>query len=195
MPRGRPRTFDTDVALDAALHLFWRHGYEGTSLSALTEAMGVNVPSLYAAFGNKQSLFKKAVDRYIQNPACYLGRALGEPTARAVAERLLHGAIAMTMDSKNPDGCLLVHGALVTSPAGEVARDELAKRRTAGEAHVRKRFERAVAEGDLPRDADPIKLARFLMTVVWGMSVQAAGGATRQQLKDIAEMALRAWPG
>lgn len=194
MGRGRPRTFDTDVALEAALQLFWRHGYEGTSLSALTAAMGVNVPSLYAAFGNKESLFKRAVERYLENPASYVGRALREPTARGVAERLLYGAIEMTFDSKHPDGCLLVNGGLATSPSGEPIRAELARRRAAGEAAVRKRLERAVREGDLPRDTDPAQLARFLMTVVWGMSVQAVGGATRQQLKDVADMALRAIP-
>src|SRR5436309_14644120 len=110
MPRGRPREFDTDKALDAALLLFWRHGYEGTSLTALTGAMGINVPSLYAAFGNKEALFRKALDRYLQKPASYLPAALEEPTARRAAERLVHGAIEMVMHPRHPDGCLLVQG-------------------------------------------------------------------------------------
>src|SRR5437763_11962127 len=97
MPRGRPREFDTEKALDAALLLFWRHGYEGTSLTALTGAMGINVPSLYAAFGNKEALFRKALDRYLRKPASYLPAALEEPTARRAAERLFHGAIEMVM--------------------------------------------------------------------------------------------------
>src|SRR4051812_24330922 len=98
MPRGRPREFDTERALDAALALFWRHGYEGTSLSELTDAVGVTPTSLYAAFGNKEELFSKVVDRYIQGPADYLHRAIAEPTAQKVAEAALAGAINMVMN-------------------------------------------------------------------------------------------------
>src|SRR4051794_13410816 len=97
-PKGRPREFDADQALDAALMLFWRHGYEGTSLAALTEAMGINVPSLYAAFGNKEALFRKALDRYVQRPASYLPNALKEPTARRAVEQLFRGAVGMVMN-------------------------------------------------------------------------------------------------
>jgi AcrR family transcriptional regulator len=194
MPRGRPRAFDTEKALDAALMLFWRHGYEGTSLAALTEAMEINVPSLYAAFGNKEALFHKALTRYIEKPASYLRKALQEPTARAAAEKALSSAIDMVMHPRHPDGCLLVHGALACGPGAEVARIELSRRRGAAEAAVRRRFKRAIAEGDLPKSADPAKLARFLTTVIWGLSVQAAGGARRAELKEVAELALRCWP-
>jgi AcrR family transcriptional regulator len=194
MPRGRPREFDPERALDAALMLFWRHGYEGTSLAALTGAMGINVPSLYATFGNKETLFCKAMDRYIQGPASYLPNALKEPTARAVVEKLFAGAIGMVMHPRHPDGCLLVQGALATAPVAESVRKELGLRRAAAESAVRRRFERAVADGDLPSHVDPASLARYVITVIWGMSVQAAGGATRAQLKDIAEMALQRWP-
>jgi AcrR family transcriptional regulator len=192
--RGRPREFDTEKALDAALVLFWRHGYEGTSLAALTEAMGINVPSLYAAFGNKEELFKKVLDRYIQRPASYLPNSLKEPTARAVVEKLFRGAIDMVMSPRHPDGCLLVQGALASGPMGESVTIELSRRRAGAEAALRGRFERAVAEGDLPSDVDPAKLARYVITVLWGMSVQAAGGATRAQLREIVGMALRTWP-
>ena len=192
--RGRPREFDTDKALDAALLLFWRHGYEGTSLAALTEAMGINVPSLYAAFGNKEELFKKVLDRYIQRPASYLPNSLKEPTARAVVEKLFRGAIDMVMSPRHPDGCLLVQGALASGPMGESVTQELSRRRAGAEAALRGRFERAVVEGDLPLDADPAGLARYIITVLWGMSVQASGGATRAQLRETGEMALRAWP-
>lgn len=194
MPRGRPRQFDPDSALDAALLLFWRHGYEGTSLAALTEAMGINVPSLYAAFGNKEALFQKALERYLQYPASYLRRALEQPRARAVAEHALHGAIDMVMHPGHPDGCLLVHGALASSTAAESIRAELSRRRARAETVVRQRFERAANEGDLPATEDAGQLARYLMTVIWGMSVQAAGGATRQDLEEVAAMALRCWP-
>jgi AcrR family transcriptional regulator len=194
MPKGRPREFDTDKALDAALLLFWRHGYEGTSLSALTRAMHINVPSLYAAFGNKEMLFRRALDRYLEKPASYLPKALEEPTARRAAEALLNGAIHMVMHRGHPDGCLLVHGALAAGPTGEPIRKELSRRRAGAEALVRRRFERAIDEGDLPRNIDAAKLARYIVTVIWGMSVQAAGGATRAQLNDIADLAMRSWP-
>src|SRR5437867_1876189 len=98
MPKGRPREFDAEQALDAALLLFWRHGYEGTSLAALTDAMGINTPSLYAAFGSKEMLFRRALDRYLQKPASYLPTALKEPTARGAAEKILSGAINMVMN-------------------------------------------------------------------------------------------------
>jgi AcrR family transcriptional regulator len=194
MPKGRPRQFDIDQALDAALLLFWRHGYEGTSMAALTKAMGINVPSLYAAFGNKESLFKKALYRYLQNPASYLPKALEEPTARCAVEKLFQGAINMVMNPRHPDGCLLVQGALASSPAAASIRKELSLRRKAAEAAVRRRFERAVAEGDLPANVKAANLARYVLTVLWGLSVQAAGGASRTQLKEVVQLALRCWP-
>src|SRR5438094_4748444 len=109
---GRPRAFDVDEALDQALRIFWRKGYAGASLPDLTRAMGINRPSLYAAFGNKEMLFRKALDRYAEGPAAYVCEALREPTARAVVERLLRGAIKLLTDPSNPGGCLAVHGAL-----------------------------------------------------------------------------------
>jgi AcrR family transcriptional regulator len=194
MPRGRPREFDTDKALDAALLLFWRHGYEGTSLAALTKAMGISVPSLYAAFGNKETLFRKALDRYLQKPASYFPRALQEPTARRVAETLFAGAIDMVMNPRHPDGCLLVHGALAAGPLGKSIRRELAQRRAGAEAALRQRFEHAQAVADVPPSADAAQLARYVVTVIWGLSVQASGGATRAQLEEVARLALQGWP-
>jgi AcrR family transcriptional regulator len=194
MARGRPREFDTEKALDEALLLFWRYGYEGTSLSALTQAMGINMPSLYAAFGNKENLFRKVLDRYIQKPASYLPNALKERTARGVVEKLFRGAINMVMDPRHPDGCLLVQGALVSGPLAESVRTELNRRRAGAQAAVRQRFERAIAEGDLPAQADARKLAAYVITLLWGLSVQATGGASRAQLKEVADLALRSWP-
>ncbi len=194
MPRGRPRQFDLDRALDTALLLFWRHGYEGTSLAALTEAIGINVPSLYAAFGNKEALFEKALARYLQKPAAYLPKALQEPTSRRAVEKLFGGAIQMVMNPHHPDGCLLVQGALASGPSSESIRQQLSRRRAGAEAAVRRRFERAITEGDLPSNVDAAQLARYIVTVLWGLSVQAAGGATRAQLKEVVEWALRCWP-
>jgi AcrR family transcriptional regulator len=194
VPKGRPREFDVDQALDRALRVFWRRGYEGATLPDLTKAMGINRPSLYAAFGSKEELFRKALDRYAEGPAACMRQALNEPTARAVAERLLDGAIDLVTDRRNPRGCLMVQGALACGETAESVRRELVARRVAGEVAVRQRFERARADGDLPAEADPADLARYVVTVMRGMAVQAAGGASREDLRRVAEMALRAWP-
>jgi AcrR family transcriptional regulator len=195
MSRGRPREFDLDKALDAAMSLFWQHGYEGTSLAALSEAMGINMPSLYAAFGNKESLFKKALDRYIQKPASYLPNALKEPTARRCVQKLFAGAIDLAMRQKRPTGCMLVQGSITAGPNDARIREEMAERRAMAEGAVRMRFEHAIKAGDLPKSTDAAKLARFVITVLWGISVQAVGGATREELSDVAEMALQRFPG
>jgi AcrR family transcriptional regulator len=194
VPKGRPREFDADKALDRALKVFWRKGYEGASLPDLTRAMGINRPSLYAAFGNKEALFRKVLDRYAEGPAAYVREALNEPTARAVAERLLGGSIELLTGPRSPRGCLLVHGALACGEAAESIRRELAARRATGETAIRQRFERALAEGDLPSDVCPADLARYVVTVLRGMAVEAAGGATADELRRVVEMALRAWP-
>jgi AcrR family transcriptional regulator len=190
---GRPREFDVDQALDRALRVFWRKGYEGTTLPDLTAAMGINRPSLYAAFGSKEGLFRKVLDRYAEGPACYLGEALKQPTARAVAQRLLSGAIDMATGRQTPRGCLMVQGALACGEAAESVRKELASRRLANEAAIRERFERAASDGDLPVGSRPADLARYLVAVIQGISVQAAGGASRAELRRVAALALRAW--
>ena len=194
MPIGRPREFDIDDALDRALKVFWRKGYEGASLPDLTRAMRINRPSLYAAFGNKQSLFLKALDRYLEGPAAYVREALKEPAARAVAERLLGGALDLLIDSRNPRGCLMVHGALACGKAADAIRRKLTSHRVEGEARIRRRFERAQDEGDLPADANPADLARYVATVMQGMAVQAAGGASHDALRRVVRLALRAFP-
>ena len=192
--KGRPRAFDVDEALDRALQVFWHKGYEGTSLSDLTRAMGINRPSLYAAFGDKQALFRKVLDRYAEGPAAYVREALQEPTARAVVERLLCGASDLLSDPQTPQGCLTVHGALAGGKGADAIRQELNSRRAAGETAIRKRLRRAKSEGDLPPDASPADLARYITTVMHGMAVQAAGGASRAELQRVVRMALRAWP-
>jgi AcrR family transcriptional regulator len=191
---GRPRTFDVDQALERALRLFWRRGYDGTSISDLTRAMRIERPSLYAAFGNKRALFRRALDRYADGPAAYVREALREPTARRVVEKLLRGAIDLLTDARHPRGCLLVHGALSCGKEAEPIRKGLAARRLASEADLRRRFKRAIAEGDLAADADAAGLARYVAAIMVGMSVQASDGARRRDLENIADTALRAWP-
>ncbi len=191
---GRPRAFDADVALERAMHVFWEKGYEGASLADLTVAMGINRPSLYAAFGNKEALFRKVMDRYGEGPASHVCDSLREPTARAVAERLLRGTAELLSDPKHPRGCLGTHGALVCGDQSYVVRQEMSSRRAAAMDALRKRFARAKKEGDLPADSDPDALARYLSAVAQGMSVQSTSGATRRDLLRVVETAMRAWP-
>ena len=173
--------------------VFWRKGFEGASLADLTEAMGINRPSLYAAFGNKEELFLKVLDRYGEQ-MCVMRKALAQSTARQVAEKLLYGVAKAQTDPNHPGGCLNVSGALACGTEAETIKQELITRRAAGETQLRKRFERARAEGDLPKGARPAQLARYLTTVTQGMAVQAASGASAEDLKQIAAMALKAWP-
>jgi len=196
LPRrvGRPRAFDREQALLAAMRVFWRHGYEGTSLTALTAAMGINRPSLYAAFGDKATLFTEAVARYGLGPGRYVRRALGQPTARLVAEGLLRGAVAAATDPAQPAGCLWVQGALVAASGNDEVRAAMAAVRDGGTAQVQERLERARREGDLPADADVPALTLFLVSLMNGLAVQATGGRSREQLSAAAELALTAWP-
>src|SRR6266446_2154481 len=128
---GRPRAFDADVALDRAMHVFWAKGYEGAALSELTRAMRINRPSLYAAFGNKEQLFRKVLDRYIDGPVAYFGTALAAPRARDVVEEIFLGTARMADDPRIPAGCLMVQGALACGDAS--VRKDVAARRTAAE--------------------------------------------------------------
>ena len=194
MAMGRPREFDPEEALDIALQVFWRRGYEGASMADLTEAMGITKPSLYAAFGNKEELFRKALDRYVDGPGGYVQIALAKPTAREVVEHLLLEAADAVTDPNHPPGCLAVQGALSCGEAAESIKQELVARRANGEQNLRQRFARAVTEGDLPREADAADLARYISAILQGMAVQAAGGASREQLRKIAHMTLRTWP-
>ena len=194
MAMGRPRAFDRDKVLDQALHVFWERGYEGTSIADLTEAMGINPPSLYAAFGNKETLFREALDRYEARRDEIMAEAFAALTAREAMTRLLEGTADRLSDKDKPRGCLMVQGALCGGEECDAVKRDLASRRAAGEAMIRERLKRAKREGELPKDADPAALARFVSTVMQGMAVQASGGATRKELRTIADMALRSWP-
>jgi AcrR family transcriptional regulator len=191
---GRPREFDTDAALEKAMRLFWAKGYEGTSIADLTGTLGISKPSLYAAFGDKQSLFRAALERYATGPAGYVAAALGKPTALEVARVLLSGAADLHTDFSNPGGCLTVNGAIASGDDAEPVRQALNAHRTAGLALLRRRFEQAKAQRDLPKDSDPAALARFVAAVVYGMAVLASGGASRKELEQVIRTAMKAWP-
>ncbi len=180
MPSGRTRQFDLDLALDRALEVFWARGYEGATLPELTRAMGINRPSLYAAFGNKEQLFRKALDRYQTGPMSFVSEALRKPTARAAVEAIFSGFVRMQRDRDKARGCLVVSGALACGEEAETVRRELAQLRQATVTALRERLERAVDDGDLPAGTDCATLARYVATVLNGLAVQSASGATEK---------------
>ena len=192
---GRPRSFDRDAALEQAMVAFWRHGYETTSIAALTAAMGVTAPSLYTAFGDKQRLFLEAVQRYAGDPQAMADRIASAATAYDAARDLLTGAaIAYTGDA-TPKGCLLASATASGSPDSAAVQRAVAAIRTTIARHLADRIERDMAGGALPQDTDPAALAGLVMAVIQGLSVLARDGAPRATLLSIATAALAAWPG
>lgn len=191
---ARPRAFDIEVALDCALTLFWRRGYDGTSLSDLTAAMGIARPSLYAAFGSKAELFRRAIERYDRIHLAFARAALEQPTARQVVERLLYGSAEAQTSAPSPAGCLAIQGALACSESAQPIRDDLAARRRAAEAALAQRLASAQEAGDFPADEDPARWARYVMTVMQGMGIQATAGVGREALYGVVAAALRNWP-
>ncbi len=191
---GRPRGFNQEEALNRAMHVFWQKGFEGASLNDLTTAMGIQPPSLYKAFGNKQALFEKALARYLAGPVAFMHGALNEPTAYAVAERILRQTAEFLTERRSRRGCMTIQAALAGGLEAEPVRRKLIALRVKEQDALRRRFERAKSEGDLPKDADASDLARFITAVFQGMTVQAINGASRDELLRLSDMALRTWP-
>jgi AcrR family transcriptional regulator len=178
------------------LEVFWKKGYDGSGLTELTSAMGITKTSMYAAFGNKEQLFRKVVERYTAGPASYGFRALDEPTAREVAGALLHGAVRATTRSEVPSGCLGVQSALTTGDSGLPARQVLIEWRNDAVTRLAERYQRSLAEGDLPEGQNPFTLATLVMTLAYGISVQAASGRTNSELHAVVDVAMSTinWP-
>jgi AcrR family transcriptional regulator len=197
MPKrtGRPRGFNCDEALDRAMHVFWRKGFEGASLKDLTATMGIQPASLYKAFGNKRRLFEKALARYLAGPVAFVHDALNEPTAFAVADGILRRtAEFLTGGGRSRRGCMTIQAALAGGVEGEPIRRKLIALRVKEQDALRRRFERAKSEGDIPNDADAGDLARFVTAIYQGMTVQAINGASREDLIRLSDTALRIWP-
>lgn len=176
------------------MHVFWRKGFDGASVADLTLAMGIQPASLYAAFGNKQAVFEQALARYLAGPVAFMSGALDQPTAYEVASYILRGSAEFLTQSRPRAGCMTIQSALVGDRASAPVRRKLTALRVKSQERLRQRFERAQTEGDLPKDADAAALARFVTTVFQGMTIQAIDGATRQELLQTVEMALRVWP-
>jgi len=192
--RGRPREFDVDVALAAALRTFWSKGYEGTSLTDLTEAMGITRPSLYAAFGNKEALFRQALDLYEREKQAYVGKALEAPTAKGVAERFLRGALENCTGECEPRGCLGVISSTACGADAECIRQEVVERGRKVQALIIARVEKAIEDGDFDGPVDPEAITKYMMAVLQGLAVQAGAGATREELERVVDMTLACWP-
>ena len=192
-PRGRPRSFDREQALERAMHVFWRQGYEATSVSDLTRAMRINPPSLYAAFGDKEQLYLEALGRYQQRRVESMAKWFDEePTAKAAVRRLLTEAARELARAGAPRGSMLVFSAMQCS--SEALQVKLAERRAGVRALLKARIDRGLHEGELVRGTDTDALVDLYSAVFQGMSLQARGGASRKRLAAIAEIAMRAWP-
>jgi len=193
-PKGRPREFCVDQALAEALHVFWAKGYDGASMTDLTEAMGITKPSLYAAFGNKEALFHKALDLYEQEKLEYGRAALEQPTARKVAEFYLRGAIDVHGGTDDPKGCMGLISSLACSPEAESIKADVVRRRASSQRLLVERFERAKAEGDIPAHVDAEGLTSVLYALLQGITVQAGAGATRAELERLVDTSMTLWP-
>lgn len=191
---GRPREFDVDTALDAALCVFWRKGYEGASYVDLTAATGVERPALYSAFGNKEAFFRLALKRYYDRYMNFIPQALKQPTSRETVAYILHSAVELNTRYPDHTGCLGVNGVLAGSDSAEPIRRAIIEARAHGESLLRERLERAKQDGDLPETADCAVLAAYVCAVLHGMAVQAKAGFSREMLKAVAEQALLSWP-
>lgn len=194
-PRGRPRSFDREAALEAAMRLFWEHGYEATSIAQLTSVMGISPPSLYAAFGDKEALFLEAVERYQARGGDQTYALFGDAeTARESVKRMLVETAVRLTDPRYPRGCMVVLSAISVSEEAARVQRELAHCRASWEQHMKARIEQGIADGDVPESTNAGALASFYMAVLQGMSLHAKDGASRERLQEIGEAALLAWP-
>lgn len=191
---GRPRGFSEEEALEAAMRVFWAKGYEGASIDDLTSAMDINRSSLYTIFGDKAALFRRAVQRYKDGPVSFVWDCLREPTARRSVEILLRRAASVLGDPNNPRGCLSVQGALAVGSAAEPLREAMIAFRKTGEAALTKRFAQAQEAGEISKKIDPADLARYALTLLTGLAVQGANGATKAELDAIVNLALQSLP-
>jgi len=193
-PRGRPSAFDYEDALEKALRVFWTRGYEGASMAELSETMGINRPSIYAAYGNKEELFSKALARYMAGRVAYVAEAMQQPTAKQAAEKFLTRSAEFLSNQHNPRGCMIAIGSLFSGEGSEQVQRQLVAYRQGYEKLLCERFDLAKSQNDLPQNVNTAALAKYIATVHQGMSVQATSGATEEELLAIVQLALNNWP-
>jgi AcrR family transcriptional regulator len=189
--KGRPRSFDEDQAIDAAMRVFWEKTFEGTSMTDLTDATRLSRSSIHAAFGSKEGLFLKAVERYKSGQMMYIQKALAEPTLPRAIEALFRGMLYFLSIPGNPKGCLSIHGALACGTEGELVTQVMAKWYRSNENRLKERIQKAQREGELGRDVNAADYARYIATIMIGIGIQAVNGASRAELTRTVEMALQ----
>ena len=189
---GRPRGFDEDAALEAAMRVFWAKGYEGATMADLIEAVGINRSSMYTAFGDKETLFRRVLDRYRDQQMTYIRQALAQPSLRDVVAGLILGTAEFLATPGNPQGCLSLQGGLACGTDAEPAKQAMIAWRKSGEVAIKKRLQQAQAAGELSSANHTGDFARYLSSVMSGLGVQAANGSTKAELKRIANIALHA---
>jgi AcrR family transcriptional regulator len=188
---GRPRGFDQERVIDSAMRVFWEKSYEGATMADLTEATGLNRSSIHAAFGSKEGLFLKVVERYWEGPMSYIPKALSEPTLPRVVEALIRGMVNFLSIPGNPKGCLSIHGALASGTNGERVMQIMAEWRKSIRGLMKKRIQRAQREGELGGEVEAADYARYIAAIMTGIGIQALNGANRAELTGLADMALR----
>jgi AcrR family transcriptional regulator len=191
---GRPLSFDRKAALDCAMHLFWAHGYEATSIADLTAAMGITPPSLYAAYGDKKRLFLEAVDLYCSQPVAVDQMIAQAETAAEAARQMLVGSALRFTGPDTPPGCLLATGAISCSAAAADVQAALAAIRKRTQTCLETKITADIAAGTMPADTDSDLLATYVMAMIQGMSTLARDGAKRENLLDLAAAMMRGWP-
>jgi AcrR family transcriptional regulator len=191
---ARPRVFNIEKAVQTATVMFWKNGYEQTSVADLTEEMGITPPSFYFAFESKDGLFRKVIEHYATTYLSFMGEAFQQPTARGVAETMLYRSADVYSNPSNPRGCLIMNCSLPSSETTVQVRQELAIQRKARRGKLKRRFQAAKTSGDLPPDSDPEELARYVMSVGWGLAAEAQSGASKRDLYRIVARAMQAWP-
>jgi AcrR family transcriptional regulator len=189
--KGRPRGFDEDQVIEAAMRLFWQKSFEGTTMTDLTNATGLSRSSIRAAFGSKDGLFLKAVERYKSRQMGYIPKALAEPTFPRAIEALLRGMVNYLSIPGNPKGCLSIHGALANGTDGELVTQVMAKWHRSGENGIKERIQQAQREGELSRDVNAADYARYIVTIMIGTAMRAVDGAGKAELTRTIDMALQ----
>ena len=189
--KGRPRSFDENQAIDAAMRVFWEKSFEGTTMTDLTDATGLSRSSIHAAFGSKEGLFLKAVERYKSEQMRYIPKALAEPTLPRAIEALFRGMVNTLSIPGNPKGCLSIHGALACGTDGELVTQVMTKWRRSNENRLKERIQQAQREGELSRDVNAADYARYIATIMIGIGIQAVNGAGRAELTRTADMVLQ----
>ena len=189
--KGRPRSFDEEQAIDAAMRVFWEKSFGGTTMADLTGATGLNRSSIHAAFGSKEGLFLRAVDRYQAGPMRYIPKALAETTLPRAIEALIRGIVNFLSTPGNPKGCLFIHGALACGTGDEPLTQHMTEWRKSIENLIKERIQQAQREGELSREVSATDYARYIGTIMIGIGIQAVNGAGKAELTRTADIALQ----